>query len=127
MEPQNILVLDDNTTLLDILAHHFAKTGAKVQTATSCNEAIEKVKATHFDIALVDLLLPDHPGFDFVKAVKAMPEPHPFFAILTDSINASQVADAIEIGVTTYIQKAEHDPGEIVGMVMDRYRNQKKA
>ncbi len=116
-----VAVVDDDTLLSKMLSEKFAQSGAIVSVANSCTEGIEMITKMVPDIAVVDLLMPDSSGFELVRSIQKSGGSQPFFVILTDSINANQVAEAIETGVTTYLQKAEHNPEDIVKIVGERY------
>ena len=116
-----VAVVDDDMLLSTLLSDKFKSGGAIVKTGHSCTEGIALVNEFQPDIAVVDLMMPDRSGFELVRDVQKAGVAHPFFVILTDSINASQVAEAIETGVTTYLQKAEHNPEDIVKIVGERY------
>ena len=58
---RTILCVDDNVALVDNLREIFEETGYLVRGATSCAEAL-KVAHDGFDVALVDLRLPDRDG-----------------------------------------------------------------
>lgn len=120
-----VAVVDDDMLLSSMLSEKFKSAGATVKTGHSCTEGIAIVNEFKPDIAVVDLMMPDRSGFELVKDVQNTGLAHPFFVILTDSINASQVAEAIETGVTTYLQKAEHNPEDIVKIVGERYATEK--
>lgn len=120
MADKKILIVDDDPNILSTLGKLFTDRGAKVSTASNFDEGLEALKKEVPDVAVLDLLLPQHTGLELVKAARELPGEHPFFVILTNSINAEHVADAMEANVTMFVQKADHDPAEIVDMVMKR-------
>jgi DNA-binding response OmpR family regulator len=123
-----ILVVDDDLALSTILAEAFAKAGATTQVAHSCAEGIAAVKSFAPLIVVADLMMPDRSGFDLIRDIQKEKAtvPQPLFVILTDSVSTEFVADAMETGVTTYLQKAEHDPADIVKIVSERYKASKE-
>lgn len=120
MHDKKVLLVDDDATIITTLGKLLTDAGAQVETATTYDAALELLKTKPFNVAIVDLMLPQHTGLELVKAAKELPGEHPFFVILTNSINAENVADAMEANVTMFIQKADHDPAEIVDMVQKR-------
>ena len=126
MPDKKILIIDDDTQITDTLQKLFTETGAKVTIANSYDQGLAAIKDGHPDVAVVDVMLGTQSGLDLVKAAQALPEPHPIFAVLTNSINAEHIAEAMESNVTTFIQKADHDPHEIVEIVKKRISELKK-
>ena len=123
---KKVLLVDDTPDITAVLAERFGAAGAIVETADNGETAIAKAHAMKPDIVLVDLMLPDQPGTDIIKALRLEPEPHPFFAILTNSTSVTDFADAMDLGVTTVIQKADHDPHEIVSTIATRYAQESR-
>jgi CheY-like chemotaxis protein len=66
-EGRKILVVDDDPDNAMMLAEVLFAEGHQAQTAESGKEALEKWKSEIFDIALVDLLMPDISGLDLAN------------------------------------------------------------
>ncbi len=120
MKDKKIIVIDDDPQITSTLSGLLAEAGAITSTASTYDEGLAMVAKEHPDVAVVDVMLGTLSGLDLVKAIKAGPPPHPFFIVLTNSINAVHIAEAMEANVTTFIQKADHDPNEIVSMIAKR-------
>ena len=58
----SILIIDDDTTILRTLTRIFQRKGYFVAVAEKGREAIEKISSNHYDVALIDLCLPDMEG-----------------------------------------------------------------
>ena len=70
---KTILVTDDEKHMLKMLEFSLAKTGCRVVTATSGEEALEKAGKKKIDLLLIDLDLPGISGFDTVRALRKQP------------------------------------------------------
>ncbi len=68
---RQVLVIDDDPDNATMLAEVLATEGHETDTATSGREAIAKWGAGRFDVALVDLLMPDMPGTEIAQALLA--------------------------------------------------------
>ena len=64
-----ILVVDDEALLLDVISEQL-KHEYRVETAQSTAEADMQMGLMHFDLVLVDHLMPDEVGLDFLVRVK---------------------------------------------------------
>jgi PAS domain S-box-containing protein len=69
------LVLEDNATNQEVLVRTLESRGMEVERAERCGEAVEKILARAgtgrpFDIALLDLHLPDGDGFSVVEELR---------------------------------------------------------
>ena len=70
MDDLNILVIEDETSLIRVLEPTLAATGAAVRIAQSGAKGLEYLRAGAFDIVLCDLGLPDIDGEDLIKAIR---------------------------------------------------------
>jgi CheY-like chemotaxis protein len=66
-----VLILDDNTQLLELLRHGLTGRGISIVTATTVEEARQAAARGPVDLALVDVMLPDGDGltvaFEFLR------------------------------------------------------------
>lgn len=122
MHDKKVLIVDDDANVLTTLGKQFTDAGANVETVTTYDAGLDALKNKKYDAAIIDLLLPQHSGLELVKAARAFPAEQPFFVILTNSTNAEHIADAMEANVTMFVQKADHDPAEVVEMIANRLK-----
>ena len=127
MKNKKILIVDDDPQIAESLEKHLSAAGATVLTASSFETGIESIRKNAPDAVITDVMMPGRSGLDLVREIRALPGPHPFVMILTNSINAEHIADAMESNVTTFVQKADHDPAEIVDMLGKRLAEEKKS
>jgi CheY-like chemotaxis protein len=66
-----LLVVDDNPELLDSMKDILEDAGYSLITAVSVQSAIELIPAEPFDLALIDLQLPDGSGIQIAEAIKS--------------------------------------------------------
>jgi two-component system response regulator HydG len=69
-EPANILVVDDNKDLLNTFALILKRKGFIVETAEDGLLAIEKFKNSHFDLVLMDVVMPNMNGIDALHKMR---------------------------------------------------------
>jgi DNA-binding NtrC family response regulator len=67
-----ILIVDDDTSILKTFARIFDKKGFSVTVAENGEQAIEKLKTTCFDIALIDFGLPDIEGIALFSLIEKL-------------------------------------------------------
>lgn len=65
-----ILIVDDEPGIRHLLQQTLAAERYQAQTAGSVFEALEKIQATSFALAIVDLLLPDVNGLQLAEAIR---------------------------------------------------------
>ncbi|GGD74484.1 EAL domain-containing protein [Lacimicrobium alkaliphilum] len=69
-----ILVVDDHAVSREFLTTLFGYRGYRVLEAADGKEALEKVRETHPDLVVADVLMPTMDGFEFVQRVRAEPD-----------------------------------------------------
>lgn len=68
----SVLVVDDEVELRELVTEEFQKTGAKVESAASGEEAIKMVLDKHYDIVFTDLRMPKGDGYFLAKEIQKL-------------------------------------------------------
>jgi two-component system phosphate regulon sensor histidine kinase PhoR len=74
-----VLVVDDEKRIRDACQTMLSMEGFEVAMAATGDEGLAKIEAEHFDIVLLDLMMPGISGFDALDRVKSL---HPDTAII---------------------------------------------
>jgi response regulator RpfG family c-di-GMP phosphodiesterase len=69
----NILVVDDDTKVLEILQKSLANKGHEVSVARDAEEALDHYKQSTPDMVVLDIMLPDMDGRDLLKIMRSVP------------------------------------------------------
>jgi DNA-binding response OmpR family regulator len=67
---KTILVIDDDKSILRTLTRILQKAGYEVDTAETGKEAMDKAEKRRYDLALVDVRLPDVDGTELLVSMK---------------------------------------------------------
>jgi len=100
----NILVVDDELYIGDLIRDSLKDQGHNVTVLNNGEEAIEKFKEHHFDIAFVDYMLPGCSGLEVIKRIRGH-NPHTSLILITGSVNSSVAESAVVEGATSFLQK----------------------
>lgn len=100
----SILVIDDDREVCTFFQRLLAAKGHTVAVARTGAEAMEAIDRTRFDLALVDLKLPDTDGLQLLRRIKAV---HPLceVIIMTGYSTVKSAVEAIQLGAYDYIEK----------------------
>ncbi len=102
----NILVVDDNQMNADILKETLEQLGQEVKLAYSGKEAFEKIEGENFDLALLDIMMPDMSGFDIIKQFKLNPRTVDLPVIFVSALDkTSDIVKGFNLGSYEYIVK----------------------
>ncbi len=117
----HVLLVEDNEfnrmvaedTLREILPD------VRIDIAVNGKEAVEKVQATHYDIVLMDILMPVMNGVEATLAIRKLPEPTCKVNIIAMTANVLQedVKKYFEIGMDAYVSKPFHTEELLLKMV----------
>ncbi len=103
MESPRILLVDDDPGLLDLVSELLARRGHEVVQTGSGLRAAQLLKAERFDLAVLDLLLPDLSGLDLAQL--ALRDPDTVVVVLSGSTSVEQALQAMRMGIYDYVIK----------------------
>lgn len=102
---EKILIVDDETDIIELISFNLVKEGYRTSTATSGEEALSILKTESFDLMLLDLMLPGIDGFDLCRIIKSDTKfDLPIIMLTARSTEIDKVA-GLEIGADYYITK----------------------
>lgn len=120
-EKKKILIIDDDTFLLDMYALKFSQTNFEVHTASSGAEALEKLKGgLKPNLLLTDIIMPEMDGFEMLEEINKLNlSPDSVKVILSNKGQQSDVEKGNSLGASGYIVKANSTPAEVIDQVLD--------
>ncbi len=98
------LILEDESSLREILSIILSEFNYEIDEAGTLQEGIEKLEENDYDLALVDLRLPDGSGMELVRRLKRE-KPETEVIIITAFASTETVKEAFELGVYDYVEK----------------------
>jgi two-component system, cell cycle response regulator len=101
---ERILILDDETSILDILTQLLTPQGYICETANSPLKALEILKRQSFSILLTDVKMPEMNGIEVVKQARSI-DPTLSIIIVTALTDVSHAIEAIRAGADDYVLK----------------------
>jgi len=104
LSKNSILVVDDELLIRDLLYDFFSEKGWLVSVHESPERALETLRNRNFDIALVDLKMPEIDGIDFVKRIRNFKPSLPV-VIMTAFPSTETAIEALRLKVNDYIIK----------------------
>jgi len=103
-EPARILIIDDDESIRKALSAVLEEKGYVVDTARCGTEAIEKSKTGFYNLALIDIRLPDMEGTELLKALKDTVPPM-VKIIVTGYPSLANAVEALNKGADAYVLK----------------------
>lgn len=119
-DKKKILIVDDDSFLLDMYALKFSQNNFEVYTASDGAQAIEKMKVEpNFSVVLADIIMPNMDGFEMLEKMnKDNLSPNAIKIVLSNKSEQSDLERGKSLGVSGYIVKASSTPGEVIQQVV---------
>jgi len=116
---ENILIVDDEIEIADLLELYLINDGYHVYKFYSGMQALECIKTTQIDLAILDVMLPDIDGFRICQKIRE----NYFFPIimLTAKVEDMDKIMGLTLGADDYITKP-FNPLEVVARVKTQLR-----
>ncbi len=98
-----VLVLDDDEDLVAALSQILTARHLDVDCSASASQAVEMVKANHYDLVLLDYALPRHDGIWFMS--NAQIPRHTKVLLITGHIERNVINTMFHLGACGYLVK----------------------
>ena len=114
-----ILVVDDEKAITDLVGIYLRNEGYSVTLAYNGADAAREILAQEFDLAVLDIMLPDIDGFELLRTIRAE---HTYPVImLTARDSQSDKIEGLSLGADDYVVKPFR-PLELVARVKAQLR-----
>lgn len=97
-----ILLVEDNKSIIKGLEYAFAQNGYSCEYCLSLDEAVRKAPF-NYDVAVLDIMLPDGNGFDLFKKIRRYSDLPVIFLTAVD--DEDSVVNGLKLGADDYITK----------------------
>jgi len=121
----SILIVEDDTSIRQTLSLILQQRGYNTDTAENGQEAIKKSKAKFFNLALLDIKLPDMEG---TKLLTTMHEntPKMMKIMITGYPSLENATEALNLGADAYIIKPVK-PEKLLALIQEKLEEQRRA
>jgi DNA-binding NtrC family response regulator len=125
--PIRLLIADDEEDLVTFLAHRLRKRGLEVTMALSGAEAVSAAAAEKFDVAVVDLKMPDMDGIAVIEQLQKL-QPYIEAVMLTGHGSHDSAWEAGRLHAFRYLLKpCEFDELYDIVMTAAQHRRRRMA
>lgn len=114
-----ILVVDDEKTITDLVGIYLRNEGYEVQLAYNGADAAQAILTQEFDLAILDIMLPDIDGFELLRTIRT-DYTYPVI-MLTARDSQTDKIEGLSLGADDYVVKPFR-PLELVARVKAQLR-----
>ena len=124
-EKRSILIVDDDENIRRTLTLILGKKGYETETVASGREAIEKTEERFYNLALLDIRLPDMEGTELLTRMHR-DTPRTMKIMVTGYPSLDNAVEALNLGADAYITKPV-DPEKLLKTVKEKLREQEET
>lgn len=101
--PARILIVDDEPSITEFVSYAMQKEGYQTEIASDGEEALRKIEQQHFDLFILDIMLPGIDGYEVCRRIRAkMSTPILFLSARDTELNK---VVGLELGADDYLAK----------------------
>lgn len=115
----HILVVDDEHTITDLVGIYLQNEGYEVTLAYNGADAAREILTHEFDLAILDIMLPDIDGFELLRTIRAN-RTYPVIMLTACDAQADKI-EGLSLGADDYVVKPFR-PLELVARVKAQLR-----
>ena len=125
LKKASVLVVDDDESIRKTLSRTLEKEGYLVEAVENGKQAIEASKKWFFNVALIDIRLPDMEGTELLDRLKKT-EPRMVKMIITGYPSLDNAIEAVNKGADGYIMKP-FDAGKLLTIIRKHLKKQRES
>ncbi len=111
---EKILIVDDEPNIIDLARLYLEREGFQIDTASDGAAALEKIRAGHHALVVLDLMLPQIDGFEVCRQTRAHSDV-PIIMLTARDDDVDKIV-GLELGADDYLTKP-FNPRELVARV----------
>jgi two-component system response regulator ResD len=115
-----VLVVDDEEQLRSLVRLYLEKEGFRVEEATDGKDALRKTKQSHYDLIVLDVMMPELDGWEVCRKIRQEQRNIPVI-MLTAKTQIEDKLVGFDMGADDYISKP-FDPRELVARIQSLLR-----
>jgi len=124
IEPVRIIVVDDDENIRSVLTAILEDEGYTVESADTATKGIEKSEKTVYNLALIDVRLPDMEGIELLAKMRDT-EPRMRKIIITGYPTLQNAIEAVNSGADAYVMKP-FDVEKILQTIKEQLQKQRE-
>jgi two-component system NtrC family response regulator len=118
LTPIDILIIDDEESVCSFFHRLLQRNGYRCVTATNEADALKALDSRVFQVAMIDLKLPDTDGLTLLRHIKNR-QPHCEVIIMTGFSTIKTAVKAMQLGAFEYVEKPFDDITEIERLIQE--------
>ncbi len=116
---KSILIVEDDIFVRELVGMKLKEAKYIVTTSSDGQDGLNKLLSDKYDIALLDLMLPNKTGLEILSEFKSKKSTdyNPKIIIMSNLSEQDKITECLKLGVVDYIVKSHYSPTEIVAKI----------
>jgi len=115
-DTKKLLIAEDDPFLIKVAGITLEKSGYQVDRAKDGNEALDMIKKNHYDLVLLDMIMPHKTGFEVLRELKGEKNMPPVL-VFSNLAQDSDKKEAMDLGAKGYYVKSNIALNELVDII----------
>jgi two-component system, OmpR family, response regulator ResD len=115
MDAKKILLIEDEEYIRDLYKRQLDLAGLATDGFGTGNEGLAALKQNHYDLVMLDIMLPDTNGLQILKEIKNSEATKNIPVVMLTNLGQDAVIkEGFELGAEGYLLKSSYTPNQIV-------------
>jgi CheY-like chemotaxis protein len=114
---KTILLVDDDTAIRNLYQELLTGAGYAVDVAVDGKEGLEKIKASTYDLILLDIMMPQIDGIGVLDEIKSKNLKHAPILFMTNLLNDPATKEAVQKGAIGVVTKVNLAPDQFLATI----------
>ncbi len=112
---QKILLIEDDNFIREMYQDELTRSGFQVSAYETGEDGLKALQQNHFDLVLLDIMLPGINGLETLKQIKINPQNKNLkVVILTNLGQETIIKEGFKLGAIGYLIKSAYNPDQII-------------
>lgn len=125
LKGKRILLVDDDDTITTLFQLILQNAGYQVDIALTGQQALEKLEETDYQVAILDIILPDIKGEEIARKIRKQNDDIRFI-IITGHSEIDDSVEAIDVGIDDILLKPI-EPDELLRTIKESFDEHEKV
>lgn len=126
--PARIILIEDEDYIRDLYKRQLDNAGLPTDAFASGQQGLSAINQNHYDLLLLDIMLPDTNGLQILKDVKQNPSTSKMSVVLLTNLGQDVIIkEGFELGAEGYLIKASLTPNQVVQEVKNALLKKQQA
>ncbi|MBN2087208.1 response regulator [Candidatus Peregrinibacteria bacterium] len=113
---KKILIIEDTPAIAQAVTAGLEQFGFKIEVATDGDEGLKKIQENHYNLVILDLVMPKKTGFDVLNNLKSIGNKTPVY-VYSNMLEDCTKEDVINAGALAYFDKSKISLERLIGEV----------